>query len=329
MVAKPQKEKKAAKKTPKVVSPSGKLPPVKKTAAKTVTAAAGGKKSRPSAPVKSQPVTKSTPVKPSAKSVAAKTTPLKATKQATKKTDAAQSASKGTPSKGIAPKKAATVKASSAGDLSPKTVTAKTVPAKVRPSKPSATKAVVPKTASVQKMPKISERTVPTAKTPTTDKSASVPTTPVHTVPKAAEPGKPAPVAVPPVSPATSERKLLIDKLKSVLLAKRDMLRRSLNDDRNDDSRTTETTGDIADIASGYTETELLFQLAEAGSKELSEIDRAVRRIENGTYGVCERCGRDIPIARLKALPFAAKCVACQEAEDQARARGFYFDDED
>lgn len=116
--------------------------------------------------------------------------------------------------------------------------------------------------------------------------------------------------------------------MKEVLLAKRDMLRRSFDDDHSDETRTG-TTGDIADIASGYSETELLFQLAEAGSKELGEIERAVRRIEIGTYGVCESCGKDIPIARLQALPFASKCVPCQESVEEARSHGYYFNGSD
>ena len=42
------------------------------------------------------------------------------------------------------------------------------------------------------------------------------------------------------------------------------------------------------------------------------EIDRALAKMDAGTYGVCERCGNPIPKARLKALPYAALCVACK-----------------
>ena len=44
----------------------------------------------------------------------------------------------------------------------------------------------------------------------------------------------------------------------------------------------------------------------------VEEIDRALRKMDLGTYGVCERCGKPIPKARLKALPYAALCVACK-----------------
>ncbi len=42
------------------------------------------------------------------------------------------------------------------------------------------------------------------------------------------------------------------------------------------------------------------------------EIDRALQKIEDGTYGVCEQCGEVIPDARLQALPYAALCVTCK-----------------
>jgi DnaK suppressor protein len=44
----------------------------------------------------------------------------------------------------------------------------------------------------------------------------------------------------------------------------------------------------------------------------VDEIDRALAKMDAGTYGVCERCGNPIPKVRLKALPYASLCVACK-----------------
>ena len=44
----------------------------------------------------------------------------------------------------------------------------------------------------------------------------------------------------------------------------------------------------------------------------VAEIDRALTKIDDGTYGICEHCGQPIPEARLEALPYAALCVACK-----------------
>jgi RNA polymerase-binding protein DksA len=51
----------------------------------------------------------------------------------------------------------------------------------------------------------------------------------------------------------------------------------------------------------------------------LDKIDRAVDRIDEGSYGLCERCGRPIEKARLKALPYATLCVKDKQAEERFR----------
>ena len=48
----------------------------------------------------------------------------------------------------------------------------------------------------------------------------------------------------------------------------------------------------------------------------LYEIDQALKRIEDGTYGTCDRCGRPINPERLAAKPWATFCITCQEALD-------------
>lgn len=45
---------------------------------------------------------------------------------------------------------------------------------------------------------------------------------------------------------------------------------------------------------------------------QLEQIDRALARIEDGTYGICEGCGQAIPVARLEVMPSATSCVECQ-----------------
>jgi RNA polymerase-binding transcription factor DksA len=54
--------------------------------------------------------------------------------------------------------------------------------------------------------------------------------------------------------------------------------------------------------------------LSAQASAAVEEIDLAIEKIRSGTYGVCDRCGKDIPKERLKALPYAALCVTCKSA---------------
>ena len=62
-------------------------------------------------------------------------------------------------------------------------------------------------------------------------------------------------------------------------------------------------------------------------SKLLKEVQAALNRIEDGSFGTCLRCDEAIPEKRLKALPWAAYCVPCQEAIDRMRAAGEAVDD--
>jgi RNA polymerase-binding protein DksA len=51
----------------------------------------------------------------------------------------------------------------------------------------------------------------------------------------------------------------------------------------------------------------------------MDQITRAIRRIDEGTYGTCERCGRPIDAARLRALPHASLCMDCKRREERMR----------
>ena len=58
--------------------------------------------------------------------------------------------------------------------------------------------------------------------------------------------------------------------------------------------------------------TAVLSRLEGQEKHELDEIDAAQARIAAGTFGVCEGCGKPIPLARLRAMPTARSCVPCQ-----------------
>jgi RNA polymerase-binding transcription factor DksA len=54
-----------------------------------------------------------------------------------------------------------------------------------------------------------------------------------------------------------------------------------------------------------------LTAVLDAARRHLADIDEALRRLEAGAYGICERCGRPIPADRLAVRPFARTCVGC------------------
>jgi DnaK suppressor protein len=79
------------------------------------------------------------------------------------------------------------------------------------------------------------------------------------------------------------------------------------------------TVADVADLATQDGERAAASQLAEAMWKGMAEIDRALEKLDEGTYGTCDDCGRQIPVARLRAVPWATRCVSCQTEREQER----------
>jgi len=63
------------------------------------------------------------------------------------------------------------------------------------------------------------------------------------------------------------------------------------------------------------------FALIQMKSETLNKINEALRRLDEGTYGNCFECGEEISEARLRALPFAARCKDCEEARETAEQR--------
>ncbi len=76
----------------------------------------------------------------------------------------------------------------------------------------------------------------------------------------------------------------------------------------------------MADVGTDAMEREQNFMLAANLGRTLAEIEEALRRVREGSYGVCDRCRRAIGVKRLLALPYARLCLDCQEAVDQGRA---------
>jgi DnaK suppressor protein len=70
----------------------------------------------------------------------------------------------------------------------------------------------------------------------------------------------------------------------------------------------------FADSAQATAERSQLVSMIEGLRSHHADIVSALARLDNGTYGKCERCGREIPIERLEARPTARLCVTCKQA---------------
>ncbi len=103
-------------------------------------------------------------------------------------------------------------------------------------------------------------------------------------------------------------------RLHKTLLGRRTELRKRLGIELEDLAHVkhSSASGDPADAAFDASGEELASTLAELESKELAQVERALRALKAGAYGTCEVCAIKIPVARLNALPYTTLCIKCQ-----------------
>lgn len=84
-----------------------------------------------------------------------------------------------------------------------------------------------------------------------------------------------------------------------------------------------EVHADPADRATMETDRATMLRLRDRERKLIPKIQEALIRIQNGTYGLCDDCGEDIGIERLKARPVTTLCIKCKnQREEKERAHG-------
>jgi DnaK suppressor protein len=95
-------------------------------------------------------------------------------------------------------------------------------------------------------------------------------------------------------------------------------LKQSIADQSGENSRYTYHLGDVASLAYGR---EFSMSLAERQQKYLEQIDEAIQRISDGTYGICKVTGEAIPVERLEEVPIAKYSVKGKEVLEQQRRK--------
>ncbi len=89
---------------------------------------------------------------------------------------------------------------------------------------------------------------------------------------------------------------------------------------RNREALAIETSPDELDRIQHSQERELAIGALDRNSTRLREVQEALRRIDAGAFGICVGCEEEINLKRLNAVPWAASCIVCQEAEDREQA---------
>jgi DnaK suppressor protein len=110
-----------------------------------------------------------------------------------------------------------------------------------------------------------------------------------------------------------------LNKFKKILENKQDELERIV---RNRDAITIEKSADALDEVQHAAERELAIRNLDRESNLLRNVRSALRRIEEGSFGICLHCEEEISPKRLNAVPWAPYCIQCQEQADRNQDEG-------
>ena len=116
---------------------------------------------------------------------------------------------------------------------------------------------------------------------------------------------------------------------KQILVDKRNEIRNDLGvlESHSMNSTSADSSGDLiysdhmSDLGSASMDREKAFMFASRDGAYLEQLEQAIKRLEDGTYGVCRVCDIQIPKARLEAVPTTKICVSCKEAEALEKAK--------
>jgi DnaK suppressor protein len=118
-------------------------------------------------------------------------------------------------------------------------------------------------------------------------------------------------------------RKDALLKLRQVLIHRRDAMRRVLEGDLTALAELGMSSGDLADAALDSAHEEVTSQMAEVEGRELVQIEEALQRFADKSYGLCVECEKPVPLARLQALPYARCCIGCQRLSEKSSTTGW------
>lgn len=114
-----------------------------------------------------------------------------------------------------------------------------------------------------------------------------------------------------------------LENFRKILLSQLKELTDKLGGAVDELSEEPEVMPDLSDRATAETDLHFDLRVKDRDQKLIEKIKQALKRIDNGTFGICERCGEPIELERLKARPVATLCIDCKtEQERDEKSRG-------
>jgi DnaK suppressor protein len=111
------------------------------------------------------------------------------------------------------------------------------------------------------------------------------------------------------------------EKFRQAMMERRAAIQRVLQSNLKASREDFQPAVEVVERASDDAAGDLAAGLAEIESGELVQINEALRKMEDGTYGQCQGCGKPIPQKRLQIVPFAIRCVECERSRETVRSR--------
>ena len=111
-----------------------------------------------------------------------------------------------------------------------------------------------------------------------------------------------------------TERTKLADEIKSIA-------RDASTSPRDASGDLSAYTVHMADMAADTYDRELSMNIVSSEQEILYQIDDALKRLEDGSYGICQQCNQAIVMSRLRAVPYASLCIDCQRSKERKNKR--------
>jgi len=110
-----------------------------------------------------------------------------------------------------------------------------------------------------------------------------------------------------------------LEEFKQILIDRKEQIAKNINEFKTEigELKNSEAS-DEADFATISSDSAIEEAISKKQEKELNEIEYALKKIEEGTYGICEMCEEEIGIERLKVKPQARYCIVCREIVEKS-----------
>ena len=109
-----------------------------------------------------------------------------------------------------------------------------------------------------------------------------------------------------------------LKKFKDILTARRDEILKAADEQKDQGiGFSQDDLPDEVDLASSEAEQSMNLRLRDRERVLMKKIDKTLKKIEDGSYGVCEQCGEEIGLKRLEARPVTDLCIRCKEEQEK------------